>query len=142
MYAHGLDELRDAPELKKVSLCWAWEKYGRCTKGAACTFAHGDNDRRQPSVGHPARPRWCGVVVESVSTEDNWCASDDKDRESFASDLPGDLPEHPCVAFSLWKTGARSWLSDEQRHTLSVLATYLCACPPAVLEAIHVEFGR
>jgi hypothetical protein len=45
-FAHGTDELRIAPDLKKTSLCKFW-KEGKCTRPAStCQFAHGLHELR------------------------------------------------------------------------------------------------
>ena len=39
-HAHSLDELRPKPDLTKTAMCPDLVKYGECTKGDRCKYAH------------------------------------------------------------------------------------------------------
>eukprot|EP00930_Biecheleria_cincta_P008213 TRINITY_DN109610_c0_g1_i1.p1 TRINITY_DN109610_c0_g1~~TRINITY_DN109610_c0_g1_i1.p1 ORF type:complete len:283 (-),score=52.92 TRINITY_DN109610_c0_g1_i1:52-900(-) len=47
LFAHGLDELQEQPDLSKTSLCKSWLQ-GRCEAASdQCTFAHGKGELRK-----------------------------------------------------------------------------------------------
>ena len=50
-FAHTSAELRDAPSLVRTELCYQFRSKGQCSKGAACTFAHGKEELRLPVEG-------------------------------------------------------------------------------------------
>lgn len=45
-FAHGTEELRQAPDLWKTSVCWAWERSTCSLAAAECQYAHGASDLR------------------------------------------------------------------------------------------------
>eukprot|EP00922_Rhytidocystis_sp_ex-Travisia-forbesii_P066419 GHVS01098605.1.p1 GENE.GHVS01098605.1~~GHVS01098605.1.p1 ORF type:complete len:700 (+),score=109.03 GHVS01098605.1:287-2386(+) len=45
-FAHGLDELRIAPDLRKTKLCQDFIKNGACSRGNGCMYAHGEKELR------------------------------------------------------------------------------------------------
>jgi len=55
-FAHGRDELRDVPDLRKTSLCWAWQRNACPLEAAVCQYAHGVNDLRRTQLVGQAPP--------------------------------------------------------------------------------------
>eukprot|EP00922_Rhytidocystis_sp_ex-Travisia-forbesii_P066428 GHVS01098615.1.p1 GENE.GHVS01098615.1~~GHVS01098615.1.p1 ORF type:complete len:820 (+),score=204.73 GHVS01098615.1:393-2852(+) len=45
-FAHGLDELRIAPDLRKTKLCQDFLKNGSCARGEECMYAHSEKELR------------------------------------------------------------------------------------------------
>mmetsp|Transcript_61293 Transcript_61293/g.132325 ORF Transcript_61293/g.132325 Transcript_61293/m.132325 type:complete len:201 (-) Transcript_61293:403-1005(-) len=142
MYAHGVGELRAPPSLDKVSICWSWRKHGRCPKGDACTFAHGDDDRRQPDISD----------LDTVSTCDESSPGDRCVLPTRAA--PGLEPsvefqdpsyasgDHPCVALACERSGTHpSQYSWDERELLSKLAVMLERCGDEALMDIHRQFA-
>jgi len=141
IYAHGPHELRQAPELKKVSLCWAWSKFGHCTKGSACTFAHGEEDRQLPVV-KLAKATWPQAPQDAVDYSTDGAGGttgEDTEGESVAS-CSTDQLDHPFVAEALQSAAPRRHVSADERHILNLLAEYLFCFDSDVVQAIHSQF--
>ena len=45
-FAHSESELCEKPSLQATGLCYEYAKTGRCRKGQACNFAHGQHELR------------------------------------------------------------------------------------------------
>ena len=48
-FAHAPTELRAKPPLRKTAMCQDW-KQGHCNDGAACDYAHGEDDLRSAGL--------------------------------------------------------------------------------------------
>lgn len=49
-FAHGLEELKEQPDLKKTSICKSWQSYGCSLSADLCPFAHGKDDLAKNSA--------------------------------------------------------------------------------------------
>jgi len=55
-FAHGSEQLRQAPDFSKTRLCADFIEYGNCHFGRKCSFAHGKRELRPGSAAKLGRP--------------------------------------------------------------------------------------
>jgi hypothetical protein len=83
-YAHDISELREAPDLRKTSLCVKWQK-GKCKHRYAahkCRFAHGEEDLR-PSSNDDRQVSSARDLSSSASQSDSSDSSDSAEHDAM-----------------------------------------------------------
>lgn len=144
-FAHGSQELQQAPDLRKTSLCKKWLKYSCRLPSEACTFAHGVRELRatetyllhqQPSGarGEAARPLTAGEQPPLRLLRRDRRSADRAGREAGAEEpSPARLePERAALADST--ATAKPPRADGQQARSLLLATrpvYRGALPEA-----------
>ena len=68
-FAHSESELCEKPSLQATGLCYEYANTGRCRKGQACKFAHGQNELRP----FPPAKKASVPPVSSVASMESAC---------------------------------------------------------------------
>lgn len=135
-FAHGRDQLQDAPDLYKTTLCDRYMTKGFCKKGKDCSHAHGLQELRSVAFGKNEDTPCSQVSTRTPSPSDKWPSSeqdsmffvqDDKD-DTWSTIAPIDIRE-PSIEITIHLHQARlsrfEELASEWKTLMAVRNTFV-----------------